>query len=227
MGQVAFLLEERSMEAFPEKFIPRFFPDLPFLCIAHNGKNDLEKSCPRKLRFWGDLVYGQVDTIRLYCRSHCPSQSRRGLHVPEIRIAPERSRTANLDRIAKGRYGRQRPPMWQVERARARLKCDAGLEGAGTDEAVADALDVSAGSVGRWRCQAVAEDPEAVLKCQAKTPRSSRLDGAGEAHLLQWAQSTPPARRVGHCGRWPASGRRGGLCPVSVTRRCAACQKTN
>ena len=54
MGQVVFLLEERSMEAFPEKFIPRFFPDLPFLCIAHNGKNDLEKRFPRKLRSWGD-----------------------------------------------------------------------------------------------------------------------------------------------------------------------------
>ena len=50
MGQVAFLLEERSMEAFLEKFIPRFFPDLPLLCIAHNGKNDLEKRFPRKLR---------------------------------------------------------------------------------------------------------------------------------------------------------------------------------
>lgn len=54
MGQVVFLLEERSMEAFLEAFIPRFFPDLQFLCIAHNGKNDLEKRFPRKLRSWVD-----------------------------------------------------------------------------------------------------------------------------------------------------------------------------
>ena len=54
MRPVVFLLEERSMEAFLEKFLPRFFPDLPFLCIAHNGKNDLEKRFPRKLRSWVD-----------------------------------------------------------------------------------------------------------------------------------------------------------------------------
>ena len=63
--------------------------------------------------------------------------------------APERQ---SLTRIAKGRGGRRRPAVWPVERARARLKCDAGLEGAGgTDEAIADARDVSAGSVGRGR----------------------------------------------------------------------------
>ena len=54
-------------------------------------------------------------------------------------------------------------------------------------------LNVAAGTVGRWRCQAVAEGPEAALERQAKVPRSSRLDGAGEAHLLQLAQFTPPA----------------------------------
>ena len=71
-------------------------------------------------------------------------------------IVPERQVTRN----AKGRYGHQRTPMWPVKRARALLKCDAGSTGAGwTDEAIADALDVSAGSVGRCRCQAVAEGP--------------------------------------------------------------------
>ena len=54
-----------------------------------------------------------------------------------------------------------------------------------TDEAIAaDALDVSASNVGRWRCQAVAEGPEAVLERQAKVPQSSCLDGAGAAQLL-------------------------------------------
>ena len=37
--------------------------------------------------------------------------------------APERQ---VLTRIAKGRCGRPRPDMGKVERARARLKCDAG-----------------------------------------------------------------------------------------------------
>ena len=38
--------------------------------------------------------------------------------------------------------------------------------------------------------------PRAPRRCgsaRAKAPRSSRRDGAGEAHLLQWAQSMPPA----------------------------------
>ena len=57
-----------------------------------------------------------------------------------------------LTHIAQGRGGRRRPPLWQVVRARALLKCDAGPQGAGwTDEAVAAALDVSAVSVSRWR----------------------------------------------------------------------------
>ena len=104
-----------------------------------------------------------------------------------------------LTRIAQGRGGRRHPPLWQAVRARALLKCDTGSEGAGwTDEAVAAALDVSAGSVGRWRCQAVAEGPEAALTRQPKAPLSSRLDSAGEAQLLQRAQSAPPADQA----RW-------------------------
>ena len=110
--------------------------------------------------------------------------------------APERQ---VLTRIAKGRGGCRHPAVWQVERARALLKCDAGPEGAGwTDEAVAAAWDVAAGTVGRGRRQAVAQGPEAALQRQAKAPRSSRRDGAGEAQLLQWAQSTPPAGQA----RW-------------------------
>ena len=79
--------------------------------------------------------------------------------------APERQA---LTRIAKGRGEYQHPTAGQVERARALLKCDAGPTGAGwTDEAIATALDVLAGNMGRWRCQAA---PRA-----AKTARHLRL----------------------------------------------------
>ena len=99
-----------------------------------------------------------------------------------------------LTQIAKGRGGHRHPDEGKVERARALLKCDAGPEGAGeTDEAIAAALDISASRVGRWRRQAVAEGPEAVLERRARAPRSGQRDGAGEAQLLQLAQSTPPA----------------------------------
>lgn len=102
-----------------------------------------------------------------------------------------------LTRIAKGRCGRRRPAGWKRERARALLKCDAGPEGEGwTDEAIAAALDVSARSVGRWRRQAVEEGPEAVRERRAHAPRPCQRDGAGEAQLLQWAQSAPPDGRA-------------------------------
>ncbi len=32
--------------------LPRLYPDLTFICLAHEGKSDLEKSIPRKLRAW-------------------------------------------------------------------------------------------------------------------------------------------------------------------------------
>ena len=75
-------------------------------------------------------------------RSHRQCHPQRGSHVPELYLTlPERQ---FLTRIAKGRDGRHRPVVWQVERARALLKCDAGPPGAGeTDAPGAAALEVS------------------------------------------------------------------------------------
>jgi hypothetical protein len=50
MKKIIFLLEERSMKTFLEGFLPRLTPDLEFLCITHEGKQDLEKSIPLKLK---------------------------------------------------------------------------------------------------------------------------------------------------------------------------------
>ena len=52
MGRVVFLLEEYSMKALLDGLLPRLFPELIFLCVPHDGKGDLEKSIPRKLRGW-------------------------------------------------------------------------------------------------------------------------------------------------------------------------------
>lgn len=52
MTRVVFLLEEYSMKALLDGLLPRLFPGLPFLCVSHEGKHDLEKSIPRKLRAW-------------------------------------------------------------------------------------------------------------------------------------------------------------------------------
>lgn len=40
------------MKVLLDGFLPRLFPSLPFLCVPHEGKQDLEKSIPRKLRAW-------------------------------------------------------------------------------------------------------------------------------------------------------------------------------
>jgi hypothetical protein len=52
MKKLVFLLEEASMKAFLDEFIPRLKPGLDFLCIPHEGKQDLERSIPRKLKAW-------------------------------------------------------------------------------------------------------------------------------------------------------------------------------
>ena len=52
MNKVVFLLEEPSMKVLLEGLLPRLFPSMIFQCIAHEGKQDLEKSIPRKLRAW-------------------------------------------------------------------------------------------------------------------------------------------------------------------------------
>ena len=52
MKRIVFLLEEKSMEVFLESLLNRWFPTMNFICISHDGKNDLWKSIPIKLRSW-------------------------------------------------------------------------------------------------------------------------------------------------------------------------------
>ena len=52
---LVFLLEERSMQEFLKGLLPRLIPrDVDFKLIPHEGKADLERSLPRKLRAWRD-----------------------------------------------------------------------------------------------------------------------------------------------------------------------------
>ena len=51
--ELVFLLEERSMKELLEVLLPRIIPEtVTFKCIHHEGKQDLEKSIPRKLKAW-------------------------------------------------------------------------------------------------------------------------------------------------------------------------------
>ncbi len=51
---LVFLLEEPSMQAFLAGLLPRVIPETPWQLIPHEGKQDLEKSLPRKLKAWQD-----------------------------------------------------------------------------------------------------------------------------------------------------------------------------
>ena len=55
-GKIVFLLEEPSMKVLLDKLLLCLFPDwmegTHFICLKHEGKTDLDKSIPRKLRAW-------------------------------------------------------------------------------------------------------------------------------------------------------------------------------
>ncbi len=59
------------MATFLEELLPRLHPDLRFLCVRHQGKNDLLQSMPRKLRGWnvpGDHFCVLIDNDGGDCR---------------------------------------------------------------------------------------------------------------------------------------------------------------
>lgn len=50
---LVFLLEEKSMKYFLDDFLPTILPEeVTFITIPHEGKSDLKKSIPRKLKGW-------------------------------------------------------------------------------------------------------------------------------------------------------------------------------
>lgn len=52
MSGLVFLVEDLSMKEFVEGWIGRQYPQLPIRCVPHEGKRDLTKSIPRKLKAW-------------------------------------------------------------------------------------------------------------------------------------------------------------------------------
>ena len=55
-GRLILLVEEPSMKVLVDGLLPRLFPGWQkgthFLCVPHEGKSDLDKSVPRKLKEW-------------------------------------------------------------------------------------------------------------------------------------------------------------------------------
>ena len=95
MNQIVFLLEEESMKACLDILLPRILPtDLEFICLPHEGKQDLEKSIPRKLRSWNQPNTAFV-IIRDKDRSDCLEIKNRLLN-----LCQESGRNDTLIRIA-------------------------------------------------------------------------------------------------------------------------------
>jgi transposase len=106
--------------------------------------------------------------------------------------AEERDELTGL--IAAGKAAAQK-----LARARILLKADDAAGGPGwTDDRIAEAVEVSADTVGRVRQRFVEEGVEAALarKAQDKPSRERVLDGAAEARLITLACSPPPDERA-------------------------------
>jgi transposase len=85
----------------------------------------------------------------------------------------------------------------KLTHARILLKADQGAAGPGwSDPQIHDALDVGLATVYRLRQRFVEEGLEAALNPKPSSRVYERkLDGAGEAHLVKLACSTPPQGR--------------------------------
>ncbi len=105
--------------------------------------------------------------------------------------------------------------------ARILLKADQGPDGPGwTDVQIAAALDVSVSTIERVREALVTAGPDAALWRRRPPVRPRKLDGAGEAHLVALACSTPPDGRA----RWTMRLLAEGLVELAVVE--AICPET-
>lgn len=105
-----------------------------------------------------------------------------------VLLSPDqRAELASL--IATGTASAQK-----LARARVLLKADESPDGpAWTDAAIANALEVSIRTVERVRARFEPDQPAAALERRpAEHHKPRRFDGAGEAHLIALACSTPP-----------------------------------
>lgn len=88
---------------------------------------------------------------------------------------------------------------WKIQHAHALLKMDRGEHGPGWDDGrIAEAFGMSVRSLENWRQRAVEDGPvELFERHYPPRPRSRKLDGAGEAHLVKLACSHAPNERSG------------------------------
>ncbi|MBI4814659.1 MAG: DUF4276 family protein [Deltaproteobacteria bacterium] len=94
MSRVVFFLEEPSMADFLKTLLPRLFPDLAFVCVVHDGKQDLEKRLTARLRAFREPGVRFV-VVRDQDREDC-----RQLKARLLQLCRASGRTEVLVRIA-------------------------------------------------------------------------------------------------------------------------------
>lgn len=102
--------------------------------------------------------------------------------------------TADERRTLEQMVRQGRAAGWKLRRAQVLLKCNEGKNGpAWPDASIAAAFDVTTRSLENWRKQAVEHGPLSLLERKPQDRSMHRkLDGAGEAKLVQLACSKPP-----------------------------------
>ena len=82
------------MEVLFNDLLPRLFPNIPFLCVPHEGKQDLAKSIPRKLRSWNEpgVKFAIVRDQATTCQRSAPRERRQSRTVLAWPIFPSATR---------------------------------------------------------------------------------------------------------------------------------------
>ncbi len=89
MIQLVFMLEEPSAKILLDSLLPRILPpDVSFICIPHEGKQDLDKSIPIKLKHW-NVPNSWFVVVRDKDQSDCVQLKQRLKQLCEANGRPE------------------------------------------------------------------------------------------------------------------------------------------
>lgn len=109
--QIVFMLEEGSAEIVIDCLMKKFFPSVNSICIPHNGKNDLQRSIPRKLKRWNNphahfvIVHDQDDKdchqLKKELRGICESTPRSDAIIRIVCKTLEAWYWGDLDAVAQ------------------------------------------------------------------------------------------------------------------------------
>ena len=115
--------------------------------------------------------------------------------MSKYRVKLTDSERTEFEQLTQGKRGRLKIAVWKLQRIQALLLCDESEQGpAWEDHQIAQSLGVTIRTLENWRKQAVLQGPHSLLerKKRQMPATAAKLDGEGEARLVQLACSQPP-----------------------------------